>query len=269
MIAIRNYTTLSGWKPYAFEPANEPNTEWWTLAELTNSPTWTSMDMYFKNLWSEAHAGGANSDIRVLAAPMSQSAYAEALNIVDCSAYDTLINGRSGGLNWMEYSWKESIQLPDGSFVNYNDGWSWHNYWQYGEEGANVDNSCTANSGHNFQALPADLKLKILNSSDFAFITEADVYSPCIGEALQLFEKGEAGYSDRGARAGDAMKVFIRQERGADYVAGWALTIAYSDSTLCNARGTNDEFAWHEAFRSNPATERYWFNYWWFFGLDP
>ena len=270
MIAIRNYTTGSGWKPYAFDPANEPNTEWFTdnPVAIQTSAQWIAMDTYFKNLYTEVHGGGANPDIRVLAPPMSQSNFAEAQNIIDCSSYPP-VSGRAGGLNWMEYSWKESIQLPDGSFVNYNDGWSWHNYWRYGEEGSNSDNACTPNSGHNFQAFPADLKLNIINSPDLAFITEADLYS-----AFQpgdpspfLTTKGGSGVNQDGANAANATKVFISQERGADYVAVWNLTISYSDGSICQPG--NDEFAWHEAFRSNPASERYWFNAWWLDTTQP
>ena len=69
------------------------------------------------------------------------------------------------------------------------------------------------------------------------------------------------------------MMLFIGSEHGADYVAIWNLTNAYSDSPTCNSVGTNDEFAWHEAFRGGtsaetnlPSNERYWFRGWW---LDP
>jgi hypothetical protein len=169
----------------------------------------------------------------------------------------------------MEYSWKESVQLPDGSYVNYNDGWSWHNYCTYGEEASNAYNSCTPNSGHNFQAFPADLKLTIINSPDAAFITEADLYSSCQpGDPSPfLTTKGGSSVNQDGARAANATKVFISQERGADYVAVWNLTINYSDGAVCQPG--NDEFAWHEAFRSSPASERYWFNAWWLDTTQP
>jgi hypothetical protein len=273
MKAIRDYNNARGWSVYAFEPANEPNNEWYAakglISRLTEGVTWQKMDEYFKNLYSEVHAGGANPDIRVLAVPMAQSLYAEAKNVIDCNTFD--VEGREGGLSWMEYTWLETV---NGSPVNYNDGWSWHNYWKYGEEASTVNNACDPASGHNFQAFPDSLKTTILNSPDYAFVTEADVYSPCIGDSQWMSDKGDSsGQTQNSVNAANAMKVFIANERGADYVAIWNLTIQYSDSLTCNAAGTNDEFAWHEAFRGAtsaatnlPSNERYWFRGWW---LDP
>ncbi len=276
MIAIRNYTdNHSQWKPYAFEPANEPNTEWhFSDSELQANFSWIGMDNYFKNLYSEVHPGGSNSDIRVLTAPMAQSRYAENFNIVDCSRWDSGgVGTRNGGLEWMEYTWMGSA---NGVEVNYNDGWSWHNYWRFGEEAVTPSNECSADSGHNFQAFPESLKLKILGRSKPAFITEADVFSPCIGDATFLPDKGELAFNNlNGRRAGDAAKVFIREERGAQYVAIWNLTILYSDAETCVA-GSNDEYAWHEAFRGTANTtnggatdERFWFRYWWLDTTQP
>ena len=70
------------------------------------------MDDYFKNLYVEVHPNGTNPDIRVLAAPMAQSLYAEEVNVVDCSAYDPQVEGRAGGLLWMEYTWLEWANVP-------------------------------------------------------------------------------------------------------------------------------------------------------------
>lgn len=272
MKAIRDYNSARGWSVYAFEPANEPNSEWWPIIEdIQVKKPWVDMDTYFKNLYAEVHPGGANPDIRVLAVPMAQSRFAEEKNVVDCSAYEPQVEGRAGGLLWMEYTWLETV---NGSSVNYNDGWSWHNYWKYGEEASTANNACDPNSGHNFQAFPNSLKTTILNSPDYAFVTEADVYSPCIGDAQWMSDKGDSsGQNQNSVNAANAMRVFIANERGADYVAIWNLTIQYSDSLTCNVAGTNDEFAWHEAFRGAtsaatnlPSNERYWFRGWW---LDP
>jgi hypothetical protein len=205
MIVIRDYTSnASGWRPYAFEPANEPNSEWYPIVfEVQNAQNWAKMDAYFTNVYLQVHPNGTNSDIRVLAVPMAQSYYAEERNIIDCSPYGDM-GGRSSGLEWMENTWMESV---NGSHVNYNDGWSWHNYWKPGEEGATSDNSCSEFSGHNFQAFTSALKSKILNSPDLAFITEADVYSPCIGDVGSLPDKGEAGNNPNGTNAAFFTKI--------------------------------------------------------------
>lgn len=272
MKAIRDYNNARGWSVYAFEPANEPNVEWWPIIEdIQVKKPWVDMDIYFKNLYTEVHPGGTNPDIRVLAVPMAQSAYAEARNVIDCELFD--VEGREGGLSWMEYTWLETV---NGSPVNYNDGWAWHNYWTYGEEASTVDNTCNAASGHNFQAFPDLLKTTILNSPDYAFITEADVYASCQpgDPSPYLPDKGEAYVNDNGIRAADAVKVFIRQEKGADYVATWNITNQPSDSLTCNPG--NDEQAWHEAYRgmdsaatNNPTNERYWFWAWWLDTTQP
>lgn len=272
MIVIRDFTNNSGWKPYAFEPANEINSEWWSSDERSNSNTWTQSDNFFKNLYLQVHPAGANPDVRVLAVPMAQSAWAEAFNVVDCSAY---FPGWPGGLAYMPNTWMENV---NGTTVNFNDGWSWHNYWKYGEELATANNACSNSSGHNFQAFPDALKTTIINSSDLAFITEADLFSPCIGDASPAPDKGGAISSSNGVKASSSLKLFISQTFGADYVVAWLLTNRYFDlGTLnCSDQDQNDEIAWHEAFigadstaTNNPNNERYWFKTWWLDTTQP
>jgi hypothetical protein len=59
---------------------------------------------------------------------------------------------------------------------------------------------------HELRHYPA-LKSKILNSPDLAFITEADVYSPCIGDVGSLPDKGEAGNNPNGTNAAFFTKI--------------------------------------------------------------
>lgn len=150
------------------------------------------------------------------------------------------------------------------------DGFSWHNYWDRGQEASTLDSSCSVNSDHTFQAFPQTLKTLIRNMPKPTFITEADLLSPCIG-GTALSDKGTNLIgSQNGGLAAQSVIQFVRNNVAAHYVAIWNVTIAYDTSTDCAAPGGNNEFGWHEAFSGNTSSatdqmsnERYWFRVWW------
>lgn len=95
MLAIQRFAVSQGWSVWGFEPANEPNVEWYTTPRkdsngnlLRTNPSysqiaaWQAMDQYFANIHNYVHQNAGNTPIRVLTPPMSQSAYAEKRNVV-------------------------------------------------------------------------------------------------------------------------------------------------------------------------------------------
>ena len=103
MLAIQRFILWSAppgyqWQAFGFEPANEPNTEWYAKphpdADMPepsyfDEASWRAMDQYFANLYDYVHDNAGYLPIRVLTPPMAQSAYAETKNINsdDCPAF--------------------------------------------------------------------------------------------------------------------------------------------------------------------------------------
>lgn len=254
ILAIRNYNLSQNWSAFGFEAANEPNGEWLTTDPLRlDQQQWVKMDDYFANIYTFLKPGGSNSDIRIFSVPMAQNARAEKLQPTDCTPHGF----GDGGLALMTKTWINGSNSPAQS-----DGWSWHNYWKYGEEASTSDNSCSANSGHVIQAFSDSLKSRIMGSGRPTVISEADLFSPCIGEGAPLLTtKGGLTADSSSANAANAIRQFVINNKAANYVAVWNITIAGSDAETCNLNPANDEFAWHEAFRGTG--ERAWFRSWW------
>lgn len=259
--AIHSYAIQDGWTPYAYLLANETNIEWMTANQRQNlGSAWQAIDDYMANVYSVLHSGGQNPTIRILAVPMAQGAFAENLDS-NCNPYP----GNMYGIGWMAKTW------VSGSF---SDGWAWNNYWTHGEEVTTSNNSCNSGSGHVFQHFSTSLQNTILASPKPAVISEADLFSSCNPQGT-LPNKGENAYSANGAAAAEDLRLFIRFNKSADYIAAWNVGVAYNNTTDCSSGG-NNEYAWHEAFRGNgpsgPAEsvyERYWFSTWWLNTTEP
>ena len=57
---IHNYINNDGWQEYGFEPANEPNVEWYPDSSdvtIFNPSAWSYMDNYFWNIYNYVHLG--------------------------------------------------------------------------------------------------------------------------------------------------------------------------------------------------------------------
>ena len=62
MHVIHDRNQQGGWSEFGFEPANEPNTEWYVLdgtgaglVDMQNPVAWQDMRDYFNNLYAYAH----------------------------------------------------------------------------------------------------------------------------------------------------------------------------------------------------------------------
>lgn len=85
IIAIHNYNSNNGINEWGFEPANEPNIEWYhqtarnefpdTLPNQSMVLAWQDMDAYFRAIYNYVKA--RNPSIRVLTPAMAQGQYAE------------------------------------------------------------------------------------------------------------------------------------------------------------------------------------------------
>jgi hypothetical protein len=263
IIAIRNFTLGSNWEPFAFEGASQPNREWYLdsyQGDLQSNAPWNQMDSYFSEVYFIVHPDSAhNTDIKVLAPPMAQQDYAEAMNIVDCSNYP---GPAGGGLSLMTNTWV---------YASASDGRSWHNYWTLGNENNTSDMSCIAGDEHNVDAFPQAIKDSLQLKP--ALITEADIYSPCEGGGGVVSTKGD--YSNDPSNVSGHIESFINQEAAASYIAIWNMNIAYSDNQGQDCPGTdtnqhtNDSYAWHQAFTKVSPNERAWFRNWWLDTTQP
>ncbi len=250
-----------------FEPANEPNLEWYEAVRKTNpdlapavedSRAWKAMDAYFAAVYDRAHA--LDTRVHVLAPPMAQHLFAETHEFGTCTRTILIVNGTpqfSAGYDWMQ-----------STFTTKNDGWSWHNYWRSGAEPWRDDfcQTAAALSDHAYQYFPTWLQNAIATSARPAIITEADLLSPCVFPSNPLVDKAAA------TETADSLARFMSAERAADAIAVWILTNQFADPPTApiDCDDANAEMAWHEAYRDTPvgdAYERPWFPLWW--GSEP
>jgi hypothetical protein len=283
MKAIYNLNIANGWPAtrFYFEPANEPNLEWYKNLEeanpdlypqSVNNEAWQQMNSYFSAVYDTAKS--LNSAIQVLTPPMGQNEGAEEYQFASCAKMLLFINGAPTPTEAYGYDYMRDV------YTTKNDGWSWHNYWRQAKEFWQSDfcqgeSPPDPTSDHLYQYFPQWLRDEISNSGKPAFITEADLLSPCQQPVHTVVNKEGSVYS---VATQNSLLDFIAQEGGADYVAVWLLTNSYQDPPLPNSgqniqtcdthdpEYSNYEQAWHEAYRDTlyqSNYERDWFRLWW------
>ena len=253
---IHDLNQQGGWSEFGFEPANEPNTEWYVLdgtptglIDMQSPTAWQDMRDYFNHLYDYVHS--TFPGVRVLTPSMAQGAYAEPREFTKCTPLALRNTNQSG------------YEVISTTYSTYNDGFAWHNYWRPGKE--IWDNSfCPTNSStpagdHVFQYFPSAMRANIQGRGKPAFITEADLYSPCQGWYNPLMSNKDN--NDDGVTASNSLRAFVMAEAGADYVIAWLLTDGLSDAAQCISMD-DTEIAWHEAYRDNTG-DRPWFTRWW------
>jgi hypothetical protein len=92
ILAIQRYVDARGWLVFGFEPANEPNVEWYgpygstqPFPDYSIPDPWDAMDDYFANLYDYVQQHRGSLMVRVFTSPMGQVAYAEERNILSNS----------------------------------------------------------------------------------------------------------------------------------------------------------------------------------------
>jgi len=240
MLAIQRYILWQAppgyqWQAFGFEPANEPNVEWYgydTQPALNQQEAWQAMDEYFANLYDYVQANRGYLPIRVLTPPMGQSAYAETRNVnsEDCPPF--------------EFSGYAVMSRVFNSANPKNDGYSWHNYWIQGREAW----AGCPNGQHVSMWFPAMMASNIDNDVRPAVITEADLASPGQGMGNPLTDKDA-----RPQETAVSIRDFLYHEARADWIAVW----------LLNDDSGNVEQMWHQAYTPIVGL-RPWFTAWWY-----
>ncbi len=274
-----------------FEPANEPNYEWYQkfreerkviVPHVDNKEAWIQMDDYFAALYDRAK--GLNSELQILSPSIAQELYGEHYGLGTCNKLKVFGGNDRSGLDFMKKTFGYDIwtkQVTDPKV----DGFAWHNYWRQGREmwlppfgleqsPPTLDDYCDVNNeykpqtDHIFQYLSAGMQdnMSVLPT----FITEADLKSPC---QLKAFENTERK-DDVAQETRASLLKFIEQEYlqkyggyGAQYVIVWLLVNQYEDEEpACqNADEENNhnyEINWHEAY-TEAGEEAAWFRLWW------
>jgi len=244
MNAIHSLNGSNGFSEFAFEPANEPNNEWFSGGQTQGYVAWQGMDAYFSALYDYVHSNYPG--ISVLTPPMAQGNYAETRNFA-CGSMSVFL-GQSG------------YDLMQTTYTAKNDGYSWHNYWKQSREFWAVTGDPCPTSNHVFQYFPQWLQTEITSSGKPSFITEADLLSPCQASGNSITDKDLYSSATQ-----ESIWRFISEERGANHVVAWLLTESPHFTQGC-APGIplTDylEIKWHEAYKEE-GLERSWFAPWW------
>lgn len=247
ILAIQRYIAVnespgSRWQAFGFEPANEPNVEWYSNPEgqepnpaYYQPESWQAMDQYFANLYDYVHDNAGGLSIRVLTPPMAQNAYAEMRNVTTpwspCDKF--------------AFSGYEVMTRTFNSGSPKNDGYSWHNYWIKGREAW----AGCPNGQHVSMWFPDIMSTTI--RSRVAVITEADLAPPQLGMENPLTDKDA---EPEGAAV--SIRDFLYYEPGftANRIAVWLL----HDDNPDNVKHT-----WSQAYTPTVGF-RAWFTQWWY-----
>jgi hypothetical protein len=249
MLAIQRYASNDGWQVFGFEPANEPNVEWYSNPAPPdgNEPSpsylipdaWHDMDDYFSIIYGYVQSAKGSTSIRVFTPPMSQNANAEIASVrseeTPCEEFD--------------FSGYEEMTQTFNSPHPANDGYSWHNYFnQTKEQWADCPNGM-----HVSMWFPQHMTYNIINGFRLAFITEADLAPPQF-----VWDNLVTNKDTQAVSAANSIRDFLDYERnasngwGARRVAVWLL----HDDT------DNQQHTWAQAW--NGTAFRQWFNEWWY-----
>lgn len=183
--AIYELNRSFGWTEYGFEPANEPNIEWFG-AEFDNSAinrtkavAWDMMDFYFLYLMlqiDELQNTTPAFQPRVFTPPMAQSEYEAGIWLEHCQDDRYFKDSQGNQLPFYSTGYERMRNAIDASH-----GFSWHNYWDSGSpfETYGDCNEDTELGGHHISYhFPDWLKEHLATSGKPLIISEADLLSP-------------------------------------------------------------------------------------------
>jgi len=247
MDAIHTRNQINGWPVDCcyFEPANEPNLEWYkadTDPGVSEADAWRAMDDYFAALI--AYARASYPTLRILTPPMSQGQYAEGIEwgrYEDNYCPEQLIEGEKGyELMPKTYDWR-----TDGYH-----GYSWHNYYIQGWESYSI---CEYGGFHVSFYFPEFMSRAIVINDRPAFVTETDLCSPTQCHSRNQLQDKE---SDPEATSASLRHFFASESNtgGADGVALWLLR---------NDEVGKTEYDWHEGYDDTMYAYYNWFTRWW------
>lgn len=245
MGVIHNLNATYGFSEFGFDPANEPNAEWYTFSSnppINKSTAWVEMGDYFSAVYDYVHT--YYPDVRVLTPPMAQTAFAEGIDIRNCNEM-RLIDSQQTGL-------PTGYDAMRSTYESKSDGIDWHNYWILGKE---VYDFCP-NGQHISLYFPTWMWDAIRTGLKPTTVTEADLASPQQGMGNPLSDK-QSGSNP--SVAAESIRHFLSSEwefGGYNFgmnpiIASWLLTDNTGDA----------EHDWHKAYEED-GTEREWFRLW-------
>lgn len=248
---IHNMNKNNGWQEYAFEPANEPNLEWYTTQptgqtapRIDQSIAWQEMNSYFVALYDMVKALPEGNQIKLLAPPMAQTRYAEPVFVQSpgCAAQRLSDNQSSFGYNEMRTVYETK-----------NDGLSWHNYWTYGHE--SILPYCQGGNGeHVLTTFPTWMRDQAFYGSKLTFITEADLADPGMAMGSALTNKDANTTNTR-----NSIRFFFNVEPAMVRPVMWLLNNNFDDPP---GQHENADIKWHQAYTPTVGI-RPWFADWW------
>jgi hypothetical protein len=247
ILAIQRKTHEQGWDVFGFEPANEPNAEWYANPQQPDTPpippyyekgSWQAMDPYFANLYDYVHANAGTLTIRVFTPPMAQGANAETGNT----------GAVQGGCQPFAFSGYEQMPLTFNSGGPKNDGYSWHNYFLQGREAW-----ATCPTGQHVSLyFPEPMSSNIQYHRRSAIMSEVDLAPPQM--------QWNNPVTDKNAQADVAaasIQKFLHDDYAVEYAAVWLL----NDNNFNSSDYA--KHAWSEAYDSFSGI-RAWFLKWWY-----
>lgn len=113
MNAIHNLNVSNGFSEFAFEPANEPNGEWYVGSQITSYIAWQDMDSYFSALYDYVH--NHYSGINVLTPPMAQGNYAETKRFESCTSME--VSAGQSGYDFMQNTYTTKMMAIVGTTI--------------------------------------------------------------------------------------------------------------------------------------------------------
>lgn len=238
MASIHRANQNAGWTEYGFEPANEPNLEWYDPPNFAwgtrvDDPwIWVEMDDYFVAVWNYHTQYAYLGDFRILAPPMDQDWYSIGIELSVCES--RILTDGLIGYDYMA-----------GTYSYYFDGYDWHNYWKQGNE-----RYVPCGQGGNIVSYYFRYWLKDVIAQKGGNITEADLasYPWQMRGTNPLHSKRDSSTS----AAVTSLRQFVLAEPHASRILIW----------LLNDNTGNVEHDWHEAYDDN-AVEYPWFTSWW------
>jgi hypothetical protein len=249
ILAIQRYVHDRGWDVFGFEPANEPNAEWFANPANPDPPkpahynreSWPAMDPYFANLYDYVHANAGSLTIRVFTPPMAQGANAETGNTGavqgGCQPF--------GDGTWSGYG---EMPLTFNSGSPKNDGYSWHNYFIQGKE-----SWATCPDGQHVSLyFPEPMSSNIQYHRRSAIISEVDLAPP-----QMQWENPVTDKDVQADMAAASIQKFLHDDYAVEYAAVWLL----NDNNFTSSE--YPKHAWSEAYDSFKGI-RAWFIKWWY-----
>ena len=255
MDAIHTRNQINGWPADCcyFEPANEPNQEWYGVGEETDPArdealAWQAMDDYFAALIAYARAN--YPALRILTPSMGQGQYAEGIDWLrgypdDDPCPEQLVEGAWKGYELMPqtYEWR----------VDGYHGYSWHNYYIQGWESYST---CEYGGFHVSRHFPDFMSREIVLNDRPAFVTETDLCSWFSDGNGQCYNNNPLhGKEDDPTATSESLRYFFASESNMGSADGIALWL------LRNDEAGKTEYDWHEAY--DDATYYNWFDQWW------